>query len=320
MTEARPEVDAPLTEDGLVEAVLVPPAGLVPVVLLAFLVVAAWAVLDPAQVRSPARPDLTLTSWQDGADALAARRDATPFTPGPDDVAIARELAVWLALEATRGVAALARDPDARARLGRLEERVRRVGVRRGRRHVESAATAWARSVRAAFEADLRAAKGDAESWFARGQGQTHRMAPGLVQTLLQSGVASWWDARGGRLAPGARLVVEAALEQRYLALARRMPAPRPTLSTPLETLLLRYRVESHAGLTLRRRMQLAEQLSERDPAWPRAYATAVLMARAGKFRAARAWFMRAAELGERPDDARRNARWCRRQQRLRRR
>ncbi len=297
------------SDDGLVEAVLVPPAGLVPALLVVLFAVSAWAILLPAPLQPLARPELALVSWQEGAATLTADRNTTlrAAAPLPGEDAIAADLALWLAREATQGAAAIAGDVVARGQLGGLEERVRRFGLTHGRDKVVVAAMRWSVQVRQAFEADLRAP--DAPS-------SLDRVAPGLGRSLSRAGLAAWRQADGA-LAPAAALVVEALAMQRYVALARRMPGQRPELSSALTILLLRFRVEAHSGLDLRRRLLLAEQLAILDPAWSSTWATAVLMARSGRYRAALAWFQRAAASGEHPDAARRNARWCRQQLRL---
>ena len=304
--EPAPEV---VTDDGLVEAVLVPPSGLVPALLVVLFAVAAWAIFMPAPFQPLVRPDLALVSWQEGAGSLAADRDATLLAaaPLPGEDAIAADLALWLAREATQGTVAIAGDVVAKAQLAGLEERVRRLGLTHGRDKVVVAAMRWAVRARQAFEADLRAPGSPS---------RLDRVAPGLGRSLTRAGLAAWRQ-EDGALAPAAALVVEALAMQRYLALARRMPGQRPELGSALTILLMRFRVEAHSGLDLRRRLLLAEQLADLDPAWPSTWATAVLMARSGRYRAALAWFQRAAAQGENPDAARRNARWCRQQLRL---
>ncbi|MCO4760153.1 MAG: hypothetical protein KC502_01535 [Myxococcales bacterium] len=295
---------SPAADDGLVEAVLVVPKGLVPAILVVMVIIAAWAILVPAPLHPLARPDLTLNSWRDGAARLAEQRTATlrstPKLPGEEQ--IAHDFALWLALESTRGTADVATDPRARQQLAALEERVRNFGIAHDRGGLAAAAMRWARQVR--LEVDQVGAPPT----------KGHRsIAPGLSKALSGSGVTRW-RSPDGHLSPAAALVVEGVAEQRYLALARRLPHPRPQVGSGLQNLLLRFRVEAHTGLSLRRRLQLAEELTERDPAWPRSYATAVLMARARRFRAAKAWFTRAANEGEQATQARRNARWCRQQ------
>ena len=294
---------------GLVEAVLVPPKGLVPTLLVLMLAVAGWAIFMPAPLQPLARPDLALISWQEGATSLAQRRDALlRASPAlPDEAAIAGEFALWLAREATQGTAAIARDAAARRQLAGLEERVRRFGLTHGGDNVVAAATRWGVRVRRAFEADLRTPGASTA---------LDRVAPGLYRSLTRAGIAGLRQ-EDGALVPAAALVVESLAMQRYLALGRRLPAPRPELGSPLAILLMRFRVEAHGGLDLGRRLRLAETLAERDPAWPSTWVTAVLMARSGRYRAAQAWFERAATLGEHPDAARQNARWCRQQLRL---
>lgn len=300
--------------DGLIEAVLVPPKGLVPTLLLVLLAVAAWAILMPARFHPEIKAQLQLTSWQEGAQHIAQTREKelVAVPPDPAESRLAGDFAVWLAREATVGLAKLSDQPEARRALGDLEERMRAFGLRVGRAGVAAAAMRWAKRVRLAYEADLRAAG----QGVAGQRGALDRIAPGLRRTLNVAGVAAWRQANG-HLLPAAALVVEAIAELRYLGLARRMPAPRPELGSRLAILLLRYRVEAHRGLELRRRLKLAEQLSRLDPAWPSTWATAVLMARDGRYRAARAWFLQAAAKGEHAEAARQNARWCRQQLRL---
>jgi len=300
--EGAPEVAAKVEDAGLVEAVLVPPSGLVPTLLLLMLAVAIWAILMPAQLHPLARPDLQLRSWQEGADALQGerKRALAASSPADEEPSIARGIAVWLAREATQGAAAIAADEAARRELAALEERLRAFGLRHGRAAVAAAATRRGISVREAFEADLKSG----------GHRHLASVAPGIGRTLARTGIAAWRGS-DGRLVPAAALVVEGLAAQRYFGFARRMLPPRPELGSALSILLLRFRVEAHAGLDLRRRLVLAEELTALDAAWPSTWATAVLLARSGRYRAARSWFQRAAAQGERADSARHNARWC---------
>lgn len=306
-----------LTEDGLVEAVLVPPAGLVPTLLLVMLAVAAWAILQPAPLQPLARPDLRLTAWQEGAAQLQARRLEQLGKPS-DPVAeatISRELSVWLAREVSQGVAALASDPAAGRQLARLEERVRRFGLQHGREALGAAAGRWALGVRQALEQQLAPSHAARKAATDGGMSRIDQIAPGMARVAARTGITRWRGS-DGRLSAAAALVVEALAIQRYLAFARRVPAPRPELSSALAIILLRFRVEAQAGLSLRRRLLLAEELAALDPAWPSTWSTAVLMAQAGRLRGAGIWFERAARQGEHPAAARQNARWCRQQAR----
>ena len=300
-----PDIQAERGEDELVEAVLVPPRGLVATILVMMTLVATAAVLRPKPSAAPPQPDLALTFWTEGASELHQRRERSAAAPSPGADEIDAALGVWLAREATEGMNALAARPDARRQLAALEERVRAYGLKHGSGALKKAAQRWSRRVRAAVERDLLGSKPSA----------TAKLAPGLLPRLRRSGVLRW--RQGARLHPAAALVIEALAESRYLQLARRMPTPRPALSSRMQRLLKRFQVEAHGGLSLQRKLNVAEELAQLDPAWPQTYVTAVLLARAGRYQAAEAWFERSAGARQQASRARNTARWCRAQRRL---
>ncbi len=311
---------AGVTADGLEEAVLVPPRGLVPVLLLALVLVAALAIRMPASIQGDGRPDFQIGLWQADADGVAARRDARlrDRLILPDEATITAGLALWLADEARDGPAVID-NAAARARLATLEEQVRVVALRDGREAALAMAQRWGVAVHAAVDRLLVAASAaDAAfdaSILATPEGVAlEALAPGFFALLMRSGLGREREDNGsGALSLAAGLVVEAMAAQRVLALAVRVPSPRPELPSPLRRMVLSYRVERGQRLELPRRLELLDELTALDPTYPRAFATGVILAEARRFGVAQRAFVAAAIAGERPDQSRANARFCKR-------
>ncbi|HAN30954.1 MAG TPA: hypothetical protein DCQ06_05100 [Myxococcales bacterium] len=304
------EQSAEPTEVALVEAVLVPPRGLVPTILVLMVAISIAAVMRPNPQSQPPEADLSLMFWTEGTEELLQARDRAAKGLKPSEAAqdIADKFALWLAQEATVGIDQLALNTQARKKLASLEEQVRDYALRHGPSALHTQARLWARSLRLHVQTGLRSGSFEA----------LNRAAPGLLERLRAAGLLRW--KRSVTLMPAVSMVIEALAESRYLQLANRVPTPRPELSSRLRRTLDRFQVEAHSGLTLQRKLQLTERLSQMDPAWPSVYVTAVLLARSGKFKAAISWFDRSADTNEYAARSRHNARWCRAQLRLNRR
>ncbi len=285
------------------EPVLLPPKGLVAVLLLALTFVAVAGVRWPVTLRGDGAPDLTLQSWRDGVEQRVAWRDATlrQHPPLPEEATIVAGFEAWLGKEAALGDA-VAEDADARRLRGQVEEQVRLLGLRAGPTAVLAAALRFGVATRRALEA--------------HGLEGASREAPavGLAATIRRAGLDREGanSQGGGAWQPAVALLVEALAAERYLALALRLTPPRPELPTPSRRAFLAARVERYgAGLGLERRLALLDELVELDPTYERSFATGVILAQEGRWRAARAAFVAAAIAGERPDAARANARWA---------
>lgn len=320
--------ETPSVDAGPVEPVLVPPKGLVPFILLALLLSAAAGVVLPGELDAVGQPSLRLDNWQPETHEIiriVARRDALLAANKGDRARHAAEqvmldaLLAYMTREKKQGVEAVRADPDARVALGRLEEGVRNHALLYGNDALRAMAVRYGRDVRAAVEAALAALHARGSS-FAQASPEAaplaaavtlEQVAPGSRASLLHVGVDRYFD--GQRLTAAASLLVEALAEQRVLALGQRL-RPKPALASDLRTMVDRFRVEALGGLSLKRRLLLLDDLAAHDAAYPVTYATAVLLARAGRYRAARATFLHAARIGQSPRLARANARWCRRE------
>ncbi len=285
------------------EPVLIPPRGLVAVLLLALAFVAVAGVRWPFAVRGDSAPDMTLQSWRDGVEERTAWRDGTlrQHPQLPEEATIVTGFEAWLDREAALGEG-VAEDADARRLRGQAEEQLRLLGLRAGSGAVMAAALRFGVATRSRLEG--RGAQEDSADPPAGGLGATIRRAGLDRQRESGLGGAAW--------EPAIALLVEALAAERYLELALRLPPPRPELPTPWRRAWLAARVErSGAGLGLERRLALLDELVELDPSYPRSFATGVILAQEGRWRAARAAFVAAAIAGERPDAARANARWA---------
>lgn len=300
------------------ELVLVPPSGLVPAILLALLLVAAAAVKWPFALAGEGRPDLTLDSWREPAAELwqQSERALEARPERPEEAEIRDGLVAWLALEATRGVA-VADDADARRLRGRVEEQVRGLGLRGGNDAVVAMAQRYGRAVALAAQ-DALAAGRDAGAPVhdlpatVPARAALDRIAPG-VSSLLDRAALGRELLPDGRLPPEALGVLASLAARRALEMGTRLPAPRPEPGSKASRAWLAFRVERGMGVPMPRRLDLLDELAELDPSYPRSFATGVILTEARKFRAARAAFLAAATVGERPDAARANARYCRR-------
>ncbi len=334
--EVPPPTDRASASDGgdgagASEPVLIPPRGLVAVTLVMALLVAAAAVTwPPAQARR-VDPNLSLNDWRAEAQVYAtaaARLDASlaefeQAARSRADIAkaarsVGNQISAWQQRERDIGVLAARGDAQTRLMHGRLEETVRAFVSAFGGDLYRGLAVRYGRDVRIRFEAVLAAASvagDDLRTWILREPRSDdvtalEAHAAGIAAALAQAGLGEYFD--GQRLEPAAALVVEALAMQRVFSLAIRVPGVRPELDEDLVRTLLAFRVEAHQGLDLGRRLALVEELRRLDPTWPATWDQAVLLARAGRFRAAAGLFDAAARMGEHRDLARANARWCR--------
>lgn len=325
-TEAQPAVQQ--TPLSLQEPVLLPPRGLVAVIVLALGMTAAVAVLWPGGLEPGTRPTLRLTSWSPTVDELAridARRVALLRSQTSEDATrLAQEaeilagLAQWMRQEQELGYEGARHDAATRFGLGQTEEKVRGLALRYGKEAVRALAVRYARETLGLLLETLASTQQQHLDFGALATGEPghpalaplRAAAPGMARALAQAGLHQLIADPSVRAAAG--LVVEALVEQRVLQLCQRVPAPRPELGSDLARILLRFRVEAHSGLTLRRRLELLDQLAAGDPTYPAIYVQAVLFARAGRWRAAREGFLKAAEAGQQRVLARANARMCR--------
>lgn len=302
------------------DLVLVPPRGLVPVLLLALLLVAAVGVRWPFAVQGDARPDLRLESWQEDASAYWHQLQADPAlgAPAPEQDDARTQMVAWLAREATLG-AAVVEDAEARRARGAAEESLRRLALTGGNRAVVAFARRYGRDVAVAASAALAAGRAagrpvealDAAAPQARA---LRAVAPGVAALLDRARFGQELGPDGG-LAPAAAGVIAMMAESRALAMAVRVPPPRPEPGSRARRTVLAFRVERGQGLTMERRLDLLDELVQLDPTYPRSFATGVILAQGRRYRAARAAFLAAATIGERPDAARANARYCKRRQ-----
>lgn len=300
------------------ELVLVPPRGLVPVLLLALLTVAAVGVRWPFAVQGDARPDLLLESWR--ADAATywqqLQTDAELAGPAPDEEPVRGEMVAWLGREATLGAAAVD-DPEARRLRGSAEESLRRLALKGGNRAVVTFARRYGRDVAIAAGAALAAGRAagrpiEGLEVDAPEAKALRAVAPGVDSLLDRARFGQELRPDGG-LDPAAAGVLAMMAESRALAMAVRVPPPRPEPGSRARRTVLAFRVERGQGLSMERRLDLLDDLMQLDPAYPRSFATGVILAQGRSYRAARAAFLAAATIGERPDAARANARYCKR-------
>ncbi len=322
-----PPAGAPEANDELEQPVLVPPRGLVPVILVVLTAVAALAITAPADIRPTARASLRLVSWRptparlaaiDASRAAAVAPGGEPALPADLVAALRDQLRATLLDEARIGYQQVRADPRSRATLGRFEEALRHLGLTRGKDALHAFAIGYAREVGGAARTAYQDAVGRGLSLAAASQGKPppkslltlENLAPGVGRTLSRVGLEEHVGPDG--LDPAAQLVIEALVEQGVYELARRLPGDAPQLSSELYRLLLAFRVEAHAGLPLARKLALLEELSGLDPTYPALYTTAGLLARGGRLRAARDTFLRAAAAGQFREQAMANARWCR--------
>lgn len=321
-------VPSPSADAGPVEPVLVPPRGLVAFILLALLATAVAGVLLPGELAAVGKPSLRLANWQPEGqeiERIGSRREALLAAQVGDQAKRATEqvmldaMRAYMGSEKARGVEAMSGDAQARVALGRLEEQVREHALAHGGDALRAMAVRYARDVRVALDRTLSQLHGAGSSFAAAARGGAahpalttlEQVAPGSGAIFLHMGVDELFD--GAHLSPAAALLVEALAEQRVLQLGQRL-TPVPSLASDLRRMVDRYRVEAHGGLALKRRLQLLDELALNDASYPATYVTAVLLARAGRYRAARATFRQAASVGEFPRLARANARWCRSQ------
>lgn len=324
-TDASPQPDR---GEELVQPVLVPPAGLVPFVLALMIVAALLALASPGSLQPIVRADLSLDHWQLDAEqvaAIAAKRAKRVQTDLPRDdaardegKAIVTAMRRYLADEERLGYHGARSDPEARQRLGLLEEQIRGFALRHGNAAFTALATAEAhaagqtaaRAVLAAASARRMLLEDGAVVAIAEVQA-LEQQVPGMTRALARTGITT--QVRDGTLHEAARLAMEALIEQRWLVFGHRLPPPPPQVDSQLHWLLLAFRIEAHQGLATRRKLALVDEMSALDATYPAFYTTAVLLAREGRFRAARTLFLRAADAGQYRRRAMANAAWCRR-------
>lgn len=310
------------------QPVLVKPKGLVAVVLLLFVATAGAAVLYPTAVPGGNGASLQLTSWRPPAaavDAINARRAARVRVDFPSDPAgialadkIADQMRTYLAAEQELGYHGVRANPQARQQLGSLEEGLRTFALRHGNAAfralvTKEAAAAGRQSAAAVVEVlgaggSLGAAQPNAPTL--PEVTKLDALMPGVRKPLSRIGLER--HVVNGALDPAAQLVVEALVEQRWRVFAARLPPPLPQRDTEVERLLLAFRIEADPGLSTARKLELIDQLAGEDATYPATFVTAVLLAREGRYRAARTLFLRSAEAGQLARRSRANARWCR--------
>lgn len=299
------------------EPALIPPAGLVAVLLAILLAVAGAAIVWAPPVSGGLRPSLVLDDWQTAVDLGAMRaRDDALLRLARDTTAEAKleqSWSVWLATEATAGVHAAEEAPAARVALGEAEERVRALAVAGGTDAVRAWSVAYGRRVRAAAQAVASQAQTHHQSMALRlaevptptDVTALAQVAGGLGRTLAATGLGArpWSPAEGQ--------VVEVLAQQRALLLGQRLRGGPLPLPSDAWLLLQRFRVEAHEGLRLERKLQLLAETEQADAATPAAWLRGILLARAGAWSEARVAFEQAAVRGEHPAQSRVNARWC---------
>ncbi len=317
-----PTAEVAPAADDLIEAVLVPPKGLVAVILTALLLTAALAVwITPGHdIARP--PNLRLDLWRSNpADLQAIDQHNQALLRLPRDPQIERDLRDrWqkrMAAEAEQGVDALALQPQARIDLGEMEELTRQLVSRQGSDALRTIAVAYGRDVRAALTVCIKQAAREHQPLASFLQAEPpsdaarklREMTGGLGRALAHAGLE--FLAPRGRLDPAAALVVEALAQQRLLTLGQRVPGGAPQLPSDVELLLLRFRIEAHEGLSPERKLDLLRTLAVEDPSAPVEFLRGVLMARNGQCRQAVPWLLKAAQLGQNSQVARADAQWC---------
>lgn len=317
---APPEVGQidPQGEDDLEQPVLLPPRGLVWVTLGALSLTAAAAILLAPAVVADDPPSLRLETWrEDEREQTEMRQRITALlrqsAQAPaEERAMRGEFAVWLAQEATQGQLGVEHDFAARSHLARAEELARQLVLRHGEAALQAAAARFGLEVREALEASLRALPADrralAHLKAAQPDSPLERVAPGMTAALIGTGIER--HMAGAALEPAAQLVVEGLASQRLLGLAARL-APRPSLPSDVQALLLRWRVEAHQGLSPERRAALLAQLEAADPGYPSDFAAGVWAARAGDCASASAAWQRSLQRRQMQAQSRANLRWC---------
>jgi len=328
LTDSPAVDDQPLSEDGPVQPVLVPPRGLVATILVIMGALAVWTVLNPTPLKPVRKPSLRLDSWRPSPAALQrlqVRRQAllnkgAATSPAAKKLAaaIAIRLPAYFTLEKQLGVEGAKASPRARRRLAEIEELVRGYALAYGNEALEALALLLARHVGSKVEAGLVFAVSNGTTLAALAQAATpvaavaeiESAAPGSARAIGRAGLDSC--VRGQRVDPACTLVIQSLIQLRILGFARRVPPPRPAIATESLRLLLAYRIEAHTGLSSSRKLQLLDTLAADDATYPATYVRAVLLARAGKYRAAAVHFDKAAKKGQNPRAARANARWCR--------
>lgn len=319
----QPEVAAQLPE----EPVLLPPRGLVVALIVALLATAGLAVVRAPPAQDTTTPSLQLTTWL-GNDvemqAIVARDDALlknlAAMPPESRAHIAQVrdlLKQYLALENQLGAQDLAYVPQAREKLGDLEEAVRALVLQRGPDALRGLAVAYGRDVAQAFENVLNAAAARHVDLTALLQeqplpaevSQLTAVAGGIGRALAPAQLTDQMEQ--GHLRLAASLAIQALAQQRVFQLGVRIRQGGPQLPSDTHLLLLRFRVEAYEGTDLPRKFQLLREIDAIDPSYPGTYVGAVLLARAGQFRDAQSRFMLAAARGQGGKLARANARWC---------
>jgi predicted transcriptional regulator len=320
--EAAPPPPEPTEPAVLTEPVLVPPQGLVPALLCALILTVGAAVLFAPPQRPLVLPVLELATWRHAADldALRPRDDAllASVPAGATETALQAEWSQWLGREAVLGATDVPTDPEAQTAQRAVVARAKALWQTGGEPAVRAAAVRFGRAVRQAMERVLAVARTEGRSLDGVLVSLPDRqevtgllqLAGGLAQSLAVVGFERHF--RDGELDPAAGRVVEALASARLLhAIGPALPAP-VALPAADEMLLLRFRVEAHPALPLARRLDLIATLAARDRHYPHEWARGVWLAREEHWAEAETAFEQAAERGQRPREARVNARWCR--------
>lgn len=300
-------------EQGLQEPVLLPPKGLVWATLAVLMFTAAVAVLLAPPVRAAVSPSLRLQGWaQDDRDLaeLAAREDAllkaqsaqVPQRAGFDEVALRRDLARWLQQEAELGALDVQSSLPARVLLADLQERVRTLVLTAGPDALRAVAVRLGRDAARAVENAILGAQSP------QADAAVDALVPGLLKTLRAMNMGRWLADPTTHTA--SVHVIEALAQQRVFDLAVRV-SERPRLGSDQTSLLLRFRVEAHDGLSLQRRLALLDQLAATDPTYPTVYVRGVLLARAGRCDQAVGLWRQAIQMHQQATLARANLAWC---------
>ncbi len=309
------------------EPVLLPPRGLVAALLVVLLATVGLAVLRAPAAQDTTTPSLQLTTWLgtdaemqailERDDALLKHTLAMPTDAQAHVAQVRKMLNEYLLLENQWGAQDLAYVPQAREKLGDLEEAVRALVLQRGPDALRGLAVAYGRDVTQAFEKVLNMAAARRIDLTALLQeqplpepvSQLTAVAGGIGRALAPAQLSD--QMAQGHLRLPAALAIQALAQQRVFQLGVRIPQGGPQLPSDAHLLLLRFRVEAYEGTDLPRKFQLLREIDAIDPSYPGTYVGAVLLARAGQFRDAQSRFMLAAARGQGGKLARANARWC---------
>lgn len=313
------------TSDGLIEPALIPPRGLVATTLALLVVTCALAIAVAPGVKRELQPQLQLTFWHSDdreLDEIVRRDDRLLAADAKRQTDLARtqeaglrkNVTQWLALEAQMGTLQVQHDGQARQILGQIEETVRTIGELHGVQAVQAMAVRWGRDVAHIFGQVVAGAR---QRQMQVGDEMVdppavalQALAPGLIKLLADSGLAAHGQGQGQGLTVAAQLVVQALAQSRFLQFAVRVPQA-PHLATDLQALLLRFRIEAHAGLRVERKLELIQTMVAADPTYPASFVAGVLWAREGRCDRAAPAFAQAIQRGENLRLAQANLAWC---------